>query len=186
MALWQEAPPRAGVAVRQRVESEGGQYPVCGSARERTPTCRKLAPVDETLLSAYRRTAFIADTPVGRLVLRVGERCSELDALLAASGVRTWTYVTAFNPGSVQLTPEENAARQRQLECSMADLGLVSYLGEGVGSDGRWPAEPSVLVLGIGRNDARRLGREYGQLAVVFGEIQREAELLLCDPDASR
>src|SRR5438128_11436757 len=124
----------------------------------------------KALLEAYRWTTFIADTPKGHLRLRVGQRCSELDALLAGHGITTWAYVTAFNPGSVPLTAEENTARQRRLERSVAELGLTSYHGEGIGDDRRWSAEPSLLILGIGREEAKRLGREFGQLAIVYGE----------------
>src|SRR5207249_3666747 len=105
----------------------------------------------KALLEAYRRATFIADTPKGRLRLRVGQQCSELDALLAGHGVTAWAYVTAFNPGSVPLTAEENTARQRRLERSVAELGLMSYHGEGIGDDRRWLAEASLLILGIGR-----------------------------------
>ena len=136
------------------------------------------------LLEAYRRTAFVADTPRGRLTLRIGERCTDLDAPMVEHGVRSWAYVTAFNPGSVRLMPRENSERQEDLERTVADLGVPAYRGEGVGDDGQWPPEPSLLVLGIGRLDAQRLGRQYGQIAVVFGEIHRKAELLLCATDA--
>jgi len=37
--------------------------------------------------------------------------------------------VTAFNPGSVRLTLQENSERQRQLERTVADLGFSSYPG---------------------------------------------------------
>ncbi len=67
--------------------------------------------MEDALLAAYGRTTFVADTPRGRLSLRVGRRSAELDALLAAHGVATWAYVTAFNPGSRLLPGEANAAR---------------------------------------------------------------------------
>ena len=133
-----------------------------------------------TLLDAYRRTAFVANTPSGRLSLRIGQRSSTLDDLLTEQGVTTWAYVTAFNPGSIVLTHEENVARQRELECAVASRGFTAYSGEGVGDDGRWPAESSLLVLGIGRSDAVQLGRRFGQFAIVYGELGREAELLMC------
>ncbi len=141
---------------------------------------RSAVTVPDTLLEAYRKTTFSADTPKGRLSLRVGERCLELDDLLTDHGVSTWAYVTAFNPGSMRLRDEENAARQRELEAVVASLGVVSYAGEGVAEDGGWPPEPSLLILGIERGDAVRLGRQYGQGAVVCGELGREAELVLC------
>jgi hypothetical protein len=136
--------------------------------------------VDAQFLDAYRRTAFLADTPRGRLTLHIGQCRADLDALMADNGATTWAYVTAFNPGSVRLPAEENAARQRQLERTVSHQGFVSYPGEGIGDDGRWPAEASLLVLGISRTDAARLGRQHGQIAVVYGEIHPEAELLMC------
>ncbi len=136
--------------------------------------------MEEALLEAYRRTTFVANTPKGRLCLRVGQRCVELDDLLVDQGMTTWAYVTAFNPGSLPLPGEKNAVRQRELEQSVAELGLASYPGEGIGDDGRWPPEPSLLVLGIGQNGAVRLGQQFGQLAVVYGELGQAAELVVC------
>jgi len=51
----------------------------------------------------------------------------------------------------------------------------------GVGRDprGEWPAEPSVLVLGISRREAEILGRSYEQNAVVFVERGGAPELVL-------
>src|SRR6058998_2271477 len=110
-----------------------------------------------SLLDAYRRTTFFAGTPAGRLGLRIGETCSGLDALLERNGAETWAYVTAFNPGSVRVSEDENIARHRQLEDAVARRGFVSYPGEGVGDDGCWPPEPSLLILGIGREESERL-----------------------------
>jgi len=138
--------------------------------------------MEEDLFDAYRRTTFSANTPQGRLSFRVGERCVELDDLLRRHGVTTWGYVTAFNPGSLLLSVEENVARQSELERVIATLGLASYPGAGIGEQGCWPPEPSVLVLGISRADAFSLGQQFGQLAVVHGELGREAELVVCGP----
>jgi hypothetical protein len=63
--------------------------------------------IPDTVLAAYRRTTFNADTPRGRLSLRIGRRCRELDDLLAGHGVSAWAYVTAFNPGSVRRPDQE-------------------------------------------------------------------------------
>src|SRR5581483_1868313 len=95
--------------------------------------------MQDALFDAYGRTTFVADTPRGRLSLRVGRHSAELDALLAAHGVATWAYVTAFNPGSRMLPGEANAARQRELERTVAARGFASYPGEAseMTADGR-------------------------------------------------
>jgi hypothetical protein len=136
--------------------------------------------VSQDLLEAYRRTTFIAYTPKARLALRVGHRSAQLDDLLAAQGATTWAYVTAFNPGSRLLPINDNVRRHRELESLVASLGFEWYRGEGIGGDHQWPPEASLLVLGIGRADAMRLGSRFGQFAVVFGERGHEAELVVC------
>jgi hypothetical protein len=136
--------------------------------------------VPDTLLEAYRKTAFNVHTPKGHLSLRIGQSCLALDDLLTDQGVSTWTYVTAFNPGSMRLCDRENAFRQHELEGVVASLGVTSYPGEGVADDCRWSPEQSLLILGIARGDAVRLGRRYGQLAILCGELGGAAELVLC------
>jgi hypothetical protein len=134
----------------------------------------------DALLEAYRKTTFYADTPRARLALRVGQRCLDLDALLNDHGLSTWAYFTASNPGSRRLSDEDNSARQRELEGDVARLGVRAYPGAGVADDGLWPPEPSLLILGIARGEAIGLGRRYGQVAIVCGELGRAAELVLC------
>ena len=112
--------------------------------------------------------------------MRVEESCAELDALLTDHGVSTWAYITASNPGSRQLSDEDNSARLRELEADVDTLGVRAYPGEGVADDGRWPPESSLRILGIAQDDAVRLGRRYGQVAVVCGELGSAAKLVLC------
>ena len=49
-----------------------------------------------------------------------------------------------------------------------------------MGLDVAWPPEPSLLVLGIPRKEALRLGRRFGQLAIVAGHKSSPARLLTC------
>ncbi len=125
----------------------------------------------ERLLQAYRKTSFFADTRVGRLELRIGSLCPRLEELLANLGARSWVYLTAFNPRSERLSDEENQNRHRRLVERVERLGFSAFPGEGVGDDGTWPPERSLLVLGVDRRQAIDLGREFGQLAIVFGEF---------------
>jgi hypothetical protein len=139
--------------------------------------------VDEALIDAYGRTAFVADTPRGRLTLRVGARSPELDDLLLSAGASSWAFVTAWNPRSVRASDHENIRRGRELGRIVAERGLVAYPGAGIGDDRTWPPEPSLLILGIGHAEAVELGRRFGQLAIVYGERGGCAELVLCEED---
>jgi len=71
--------------------------------------------VDEALIDAYGRTAFVADMPRGRLTLRVGARSPELDDLLLKAAALSWAFVTAWNPGSVRVSDLENRRRSGEL-----------------------------------------------------------------------
>jgi hypothetical protein len=134
--------------------------------------------LDDELMRAYRQTSFFADTPRGNLRLRIDERNPELDAVLATEGAQSWAYVTACNPGSVALGESENARRQLLLEQATRDAGFVFFRGEGIGDDGQWPPEPSLLILGIARAQAVDLGRRFGQRAIVYGEAGGSPQLL--------
>ena len=80
------------------------------------PLAPEVVPVSEperaVLEAAYRATAYEALGPGVELDLRVDERSAALDALLTSTGRTSWAFLTAWNPGSQPLAPEENAERR--------------------------------------------------------------------------
>lgn len=110
---------------------------------------------------------------------------TDIDKLAAAHQVNTWTYITAYNPGSVAASSEGNEKRQRELIQAVAESGYPFYTGEGKGDSGEWPAEPSLLVLGVGEAEAAAMARRFGQAAVLFGERDRPVRLLWTDGDSA-
>ncbi len=136
--------------------------------------------IDPDLLRAYQTSQFVVWTPEGEIVLRVGERNPRLDELMMEFGALSSAFTTAWNPGSVKLSIEENQTRQTALKEEVRKAGYLSFCGEGVGQDEAWPPEASVLILGISREDAQQLGAEFGQLAIVFVEFERIVELVFC------
>lgn len=126
------------------------------------------------LSAAYTATHYrvFTDPP---FVLRVGEASAALDALLASDATDTWALITACNPGSVPLSPAENADRMNQLRDVLNRF--TTYPGESSAPTGEW-AEPSVLVLGMGRSEAVQLAKAFGQNAILAGERGGPAELV--------
>ncbi len=123
------------------------------------------------------------DGPDGRFAVRIGRPSSEADALAEAHGAAAWTYITAYNPGSVEAPQERNEARQRQLEQRITEAGYTFYRGEGAADDRGWPPEPSLFVPGMDEATATALGRRFGQAAVVFAERGGPARLLWTDAE---
>lgn len=136
--------------------------------------------IDPRLLRAFRKTRFFASTPAGELTLLVGQENHELDGLLASFGARSCAFVTAWNPGAARLSDDENTARQNALVTGVEASGFRFFLGWGVGEEGNWPPEESILIVGIDRTSAVEIASRHGQLAVVFAKYGQPVELLIC------
>jgi hypothetical protein len=136
--------------------------------------------VRAALWDAYRRTTYVTYTDQGDIRINPGRRSAALDGLLNERRIHEWAYVTAYNPASRQLPAEDNVRRQQELVDAVRERGLPFLEGEGIGEDAGWPAEPSILILGIGSDDARALGRQFGQLAIVVGRAGQPARLVAC------
>jgi hypothetical protein len=136
--------------------------------------------VDRRLIEAYQSTKFVVDIPGGQIVLRVTEPNHRIDALLRTCNASTGAFITACNPRSVRLESAENARRHEMLVNRVRKLGHQFFSGRGIGMDGDWPPEESVFIVAIKRSGALELGRDCGQNAIVFKEVGRSPELVLC------
>ena len=135
-------------------------------------------PLRPDLAEAYRRALYVV-YGAPDLVLRIGERNAALDALLDEDGADTAAYLTAANPNGELQDETANDLACAALHQALADAGYSCYLGEGRDPAGGWPAEPSVLAVGISRREATVIGRSYEQNAIVFIERASAAELVV-------
>lgn len=129
--------------------------------------------VSPELIAAYQRADYVVHE---RFTLNIGRRSPALDALLEAHAASTAAYVTAANPRGERRGEAENFAA---LEALQAGLAWPAYRGEGRDPDGNWPAEPSLLIVGIPRGEAEALGRAHRQNAIVFVEKGGTPELVM-------
>src|SRR5687767_9767003 len=101
-----------GCTSRAAPSSRGpGHRPFTAATRVRIPLGSFLPrmPLPPDLKESYLRTAYTARTGDGSaLVIRVGRRHPELDALLAETQASSWAFITAWNPWSRQLSEEAN------------------------------------------------------------------------------
>lgn len=130
-------------------------------------------PLTPELIEAYERALYVLDSGT---VLRIGHCDPDLDRLLEARGATTAAFVTAANPRG---EARDRAANEAAMAALQASLGLPWLAGEGRDPDGRWSAEPSLLVLGMRRAEAEALGRRLEQNAIVFVERGSAPELVL-------
>lgn len=131
------------------------------------------------LIESYRNTTYRVTGVEPAIDIRVSKPCPALDRLLAKRGVTTWAFITAWNPMSQPLPPEENRERALRLEAELAACyAVIAALG--VGDAGDWAPEESLLVLGIAQADAVEAARRFGQRAIVAGERGGVARLVEC------
>jgi hypothetical protein len=134
------------------------------------------------LFSAYRETCFIIDAPTREIHLRIDQRNSEADALLKEYGVKDAAFITAWNPGSITLSTEENERRQLSMEKQIDSAGFRFLRGRGKGTDPSWTPEESVFIFGLPKKTAIALSRQFGQLAIVWHEAGEVSILLSISP----
>lgn len=128
----------------------------------------------EQIIASYNRTEYFInelDEPV-----RVGHLHSQAEYLLDRNNVKTWCFITAENPLSVNLSPDENIRRNTRLRTELAEYYVIE--GEGRDPNGAWQPEKSFFVAGIKQTTAKKLATRFGQRAIVFGEKGKPAELI--------
>jgi hypothetical protein len=119
------------------------------------------------LEAAYRATDYVIEAPGGAFVLQVDEPSDELAALQRARGVRESAFISAWNPRSETTDAATNAAAHQRLLEALRAAGYETLEGWGRNPAGAWPAERSVLVLGLDEEHARRLAAAFEQNALL-------------------
>jgi hypothetical protein len=104
-----------------------------------------------------------------RFTLRIGGISKKLVNVFKKEGVRGAAYLSASNPHS---RPAAAAANQRANARLLADIKKRTaarlYPALGVDPHGKWPAEESILALGLSRAQANHLAKKYRQNAFVW------------------
>lgn len=118
--------------------------------------------------------------PGGVVPLTIGSVSPSLRSLHERYGVGSSAFITAWNPASVPLAQDENDRRQAELKLAVEAAGYALLPGIGEDPSGHWPGERSTLVLGISREDAIALGVRFGQIAIVWSDVDAVPVLVLC------
>lgn len=132
------------------------------------------------LLAAYAATAYRVTTPAGEFALRLGVADAGLAAWMHAAGIVALHILTAYNPHSRRADDAANAAQQAALLTAVRRAGRPCLAGCNV-ADGDWPPEPTCVLLDAPAAEARALGREFGQDAIVGVDADGRAGVIWLD-----
>ena len=134
------------------------------------------------LEAAYRAAVYrvVDDPPID---LAIGRSSAAIAALLRWAGVAQAAIVTAHNPRSERASDASNAAADETLRAGLEARGYATRDTVAIDPNGEWPDEPGCLVLGMDEDNARVLGRAFGQNAVVVIDAGGRSRLVWCRDD---
>ncbi len=118
------------------------------------------------LIQAYRETHYRVEG-VDPFTLMVGQVSAEVLKAFAKLGFKSCAFVTAWNPYSIALKPEENNILERKLNLHLNAQGLSYTPGEGGNPSNGWPGERSSLVWGVSETNAREIAEAFQQNAFI-------------------
>jgi hypothetical protein len=134
--------------------------------------------IDPAIIASYRTALYVLAT-VPRCTLRLDVPSEALAGIYAQYGVASASFLTACNPLGTPLSEDDNARRNAELEAILAERKLPFLHGAGIDAKGEWPAEASVLVLGIDLDAAKALGRRFEQNAILWCRADATPALVL-------
>jgi len=102
-----------------------------------------------------------------RITLRIGEMPSQL--LSEHRQIKTWAFITAWNPLPDILTKSENDIRNHQLQVQLEEEGFIFHPGVGISKNEDW-SEDSFFIENIELEKANDISLKYGQLAFLYGD----------------
>lgn len=142
-----------------------------------TPASRVAA----TLIAAYRATHYCVNGVSPPFLIRVDVPSPDLAQCHRAHGVECSAFLTAWNPGSRPTPEADNAAAQARLAALLAARGYRLLAGLGLDPTGQWEGEESFLVLGVAREVACAIGREFRQHGLVWAGADAVPRLVLLE-----
>ena len=135
--------------------------------------------LSEELIGKYLTAQYQIRMDTSAITLQIGRRSAPLAALLRATANQNAVYITACNPASKLISPEENQSAMVRLYEKVTCYSNHIYCGKSIDPSGEWPAEESLLVLGIDLSTARSIGQEFGQNAIVWIDSAAIPHLIL-------
>ena len=132
------------------------------------------------LLEAYKKAIYkFTDASDKSYTIKLDEVNPEIDELLDRNGAKFWSFITAFNPYSKELTDSENLARLIEFEQLLDKDGYKYLTGQGSDAEGLWKPEISLFIFNVNKRTAIEYGQRYKQNAILFGEFKEIAQLLI-------
>ncbi|WP_158618434.1 DUF3293 domain-containing protein [Candidimonas sp. SYP-B2681] len=136
------------------------------------------ATVPRSIINAFQHAHYNVFAPGNHFTAHIGKRCDALASLMADYGKNTVSILTAYNPDAKTGDIDQNRHAQQALFEEIHKLGAPCFSGQNRAANGDGPAEPTWVVLGLSREQAKNLAQRFRQLAFVFSDECAKPELV--------
>lgn len=116
---------------------------------------------------AFLETNYIVQIENNPIVLKIGETPNKL--IQNFPQIKTWAFITAWNPLPDILAKSENDIRNNQLKVQLKQEGFIFYPGVGISKNEDW-SEDSFFIENIELVTANNISLKYGQFAFLYGD----------------
>ena len=134
--------------------------------------------MSKELEQAYQNTSYMTSG----IVIRAGQQNPQLDFLLFCNQKKEWVYLTAWNPAeehwNIKRNQKANTELLQQIKDPIKDQGWIILPGWGIGDDRVWPPEASFLILGCSLEAGKKIAKQFGQNAFLYGRERDIPELI--------
>lgn len=110
-----------------------------------------------------------------KIALKIGDMPSQLFSEYPQ--IKTWAFLTAWNPLPDILTKSENDIRNNQLKIQLKEQGFNFYPGVGISKNEDW-SEDSFFIENIDLETANQISLKFGQLAFLYGDKVKGNQLI--------
>lgn len=134
--------------------------------------------ITQNLLDSYSSAEYHADA-VPPFILKIGICSNQLMRLYESENCNSAAFITAYNPGSNELPNEVNEARNKKLEALISSMSYPVVHGAGKCADDNGRGEVSLLILGMDKEMASDIGKQFEQNAIVWCASDAVPQLIL-------
>ena len=124
--------------------------------------------IDPEKIAAYCKTSYCLALESGTLELVIDIRHDGLSAVFERHAVECGAFITAYNPKGTIQNADLNQFAHASLKNTVATLNLTGIDAFTQTHAGDWPTELGLFVLGIDLEQAKSLGNDFGQDALVW------------------
>ena len=137
------------------------------------------------LHSAYMKTIFVIGDGQNFFEVSPLEVNQSFLKFLHDSGILSWAVITSDNPFSKPLSVEKNNERRKNLEIELLENGYKLLPALGRDPEGQLDPEYGYFIHNLSLKDALKIGKDYGQNAILFGEETAKSKIVWVEPETT-